>query len=80
MCRLKVRSNERMMRTNFVAEYDSLAQFICSGDSLYLNDRIWDVAECRDINAKCLHAYLYLWAVRGGESEFLPVLEYLMER
>lgn len=49
-----------MMRTNFVAEYDSLAQFTCSGDSLYLNDRIWDVAECRDINAKCLHAYLYL--------------------
>ena len=71
---------ERLTRTNFVAEYDSLAQFACSGDSLYLNDRIWDIAECGDITAKCLHAYLYLWAVNRDESHFLPVLEYLMEQ
>ena len=51
--KLKVEEFEKRIEyVNFVAEYDSLEQFKASGDSLFLNDRIWDIAECSDINDK----------------------------
>lgn len=71
---------ERMNHANFVPDVDSLSSFICSGDSAYLMDRIWSIAESEDIMAKCIHAQLYLFADVNAGSEFLPVLEYLMEQ
>lgn len=71
---------ERIDHANFVPEVDSLSNFACSGDSVYLMDRIWSIVESEDIMAKCIHAQLYLFADVNAGSEFLPVLEYLMEQ
>ena len=71
---------ERMNYANFVPEVDSLSGFVCSGDSAYLMDRLWSIAECENIMAKSIHAQLYLYADANAGNEFLPVLEYLMEQ
>ena len=72
--------NERMNFANYVPEIDSLNGFTCTSDSAYLKDRIWSIAECEDITAKCIHAHLYLYAAEHMDSEFLPILEYIMEK
>lgn len=63
----------------FVPEYDSLSGYVCSGDSAFLMDRIWSIAECENINAKALHAQLYIYADDDMGGEILPVLEYIMD-
>ena len=65
---------------NFVPEYDSLAGYICSGDSAFLMDRIWSIAECENITAKSIHAQLYMYADKNQSSEILPILEYIMDK
>ena len=71
---------ERVDHVKFVPEIDSLMEFTCSGDSAFLMDRLWSIVESENMMAKCLHAKLYLYADAHASSEFLPVLEYLMEQ
>ncbi len=71
---------KQMNYANYVPEIDSLRSFTCSGDSAYLMDRLWCIGEYENIMAKSIHAQLYLYADANAGSEFLPVLEYLMEQ